>query len=108
MNAHMEEIINLFLVKGSNYFRVQEFYEKLSRNYNALQTLKEGQKLQGFVMTTLNKLPQIKPDLVRMAKVGRNGPWKTRLMHCRSGLGEITSKAANAKSICSHRSKETS
>ena len=29
MNAHMEEIINLFLVKGSNYFRVQEFYEKL-------------------------------------------------------------------------------
>ena len=39
MNAHMEEIINLFLVKGSNYFRVQEFYEKLSRNYDALQTL---------------------------------------------------------------------
>ena len=39
MNAHMEEIINLFLVKGSNYFRVQEFYEKLSRNYDALQTI---------------------------------------------------------------------
>ena len=39
MNAHMEEIINLFPVKGSNYFRVQEFYEKLSRNYDALQTL---------------------------------------------------------------------
>ena len=39
VNAHMEEIINLFLVKGSNYFRVQEFYKKLSRNYDALQTL---------------------------------------------------------------------
>ena len=39
MNAHMEEIINLFPVKGSNYFRVQEFYEKLSKNYDALQTL---------------------------------------------------------------------
>ena len=77
MNAHMEEIINLFPVKGSNYFREQEFYEKLSRNYNTLQTLKEGQKLQGFVMTTLHKLPQIKPYLVRVAKVGRNGPWKT-------------------------------
>ena len=25
MNAHMEEIINLFPVKGSNYFKVQEF-----------------------------------------------------------------------------------
>ena len=66
MNAHMEEIINLFPVKGSNYFKVQEFYEKLSRNYDALQTLEEGQKLQGFVMTTLNKLPQVKPDLVRV------------------------------------------
>ena len=39
MNAHMEEIINLFPVKGFNYFRVQEFYEKLSTNYDALQTL---------------------------------------------------------------------
>ena len=66
MNAHMEEIINLFPVKGSNYFKVQEFYEKLSRNYDALQTLEEGQKLQGFVMTTLNKLPHVKPDLVRV------------------------------------------
>ena len=64
-------------LRGFNYFRVQEFYEKLSRNYNAIQALEEGQKLQGFVMTTLNKLPQIKPDLVRVAKVGWNGPCKT-------------------------------
>ena len=63
---HMEEIINLLSVKGSNYFKVQEFYEKLSRSHDALQTLEEGQKLQGFVMTTLNKLPQVKPDLVRV------------------------------------------
>ena len=38
VNAYIDEIINLFPVKGSNYFRVQEFYEKLSRNYDALQT----------------------------------------------------------------------
>ena len=55
MNAHMEEIISLFPVKGSNYFRVQEFYKRLSRNYDALQTLTEGQKLQGFVMTVLKQ-----------------------------------------------------
>ena len=30
VNAHMDEIINLFPVKGSNYFRLQESYEKLS------------------------------------------------------------------------------
>lgn len=62
VNAHMDEIINLFPVKGSNYFRVQEFYEKLSRNYDSLPTLEEGQRLQGFMMTTLNKLPHVKPD----------------------------------------------
>jgi len=56
VNVHMDEIINLFPVKGSNYFRVQEFYDKLSRNYDALQTLEEGQKLQGFVMTTLQQI----------------------------------------------------
>ena len=39
MNPHMEEILNLFPVKGSNYFRVQEFYENLSRNYDVFQTL---------------------------------------------------------------------
>ena len=26
-------------------------------------------KLQGFVMTTLNKLPQVKPDLVRVDEI---------------------------------------
>ena len=64
MDAHMEKIINLFPVNGFNYFRVQEFYEKLSWNYDALQILEEGQKLQGLVMAMLNKLPQVKPDLV--------------------------------------------
>ena len=65
ISAHMDEIINLVPVKGSNYDKVQEFYEKLSKNFDALQTLGEGDKLHGFVMTTINKLPQVKPDLVR-------------------------------------------
>ena len=63
--AHMEEIINLPVIRGSNYERIREFYEKLSKNFDALQTLGEGEMLKGFVLSTLNKLPQIKPDLVR-------------------------------------------
>ena len=63
--AHMEEIINLPVTRGSNYERVREFYEKLSKNFDALQTLGEGEMLKGFVLSTLNKLPQVKPDLVR-------------------------------------------
>ena len=76
MNVHMDS----FPVKGSNYFRVQEFYEKLSRYYDALQTLEEGKKLQGFVMTMLNKLPHIKPDLVRVNK--KEGMVQTRFDRC--------------------------
>ena len=63
--AHMEEIINLPVTRGSNYERVREFYEKLSKNFDALKTLGEGEMLKGFVLSTLNKLPQVKPDLVR-------------------------------------------
>ena len=40
-------------------------YEKLSKKKDALQTLGEGEMLRGFVLSTLNKLPQVKPDLVR-------------------------------------------
>ena len=66
--THMEEIINLPVTRGSNYERVCEFYEKLSKNFDALQTLGEGEMLKDFVLSTLNKLPQVKPDLVRTDK----------------------------------------
>ena len=53
-------------IKASNYDKIQEFYDKLSNNFDALQTLGLGDKLQGFVMTTLNKLPHVRPDLVKV------------------------------------------
>ena len=54
------------MTRGSNYERVHKFYEKLSENFDELQTLGEGEMLKGFVLSTLNKLPQEKPDLVRI------------------------------------------
>ena len=66
VNAHMDEIINLTPARGSNYSKVQESYEKLSKNLDALLTLEEVEKLHRFVLATLNKLPQVKPDLVRV------------------------------------------
>ena len=65
VNAHIEEIIGLPVVKGTNYAKVQEFHEKLSKSFDALQTLGEDGPLRAFAMTTLNKLPHVKPDLVR-------------------------------------------
>ena len=64
----MEEIINLPVTRGSNYERVHKFYEKLRKNFDVLQTLGEGEMLKSFVLSTLNKLPQVKPDLVRIDK----------------------------------------
>ena len=53
VNAHMDGIINLTPVKGSNYSKVQEFFEKLSKNFDALQTLEEGDKLQRALQASL-------------------------------------------------------
>ena len=66
VNAHMDEIINLTPVKGTSYDKVKDFYERLSKKFDALQTLWEEDMLRGLVMTTLKKLPQVKPDLVRV------------------------------------------
>ena len=65
VNTHMDEIIKKSPVRGSNYSKVQEVYGKFSKNFDAVQTLEEGEKLHGFVMATLNRLPQVKPDPVR-------------------------------------------
>ena len=65
VNAHMDKIINLPVIKGTDYDGVKEFYESLSKNHDALQTLGEAEVLRGFVVTTIKKLPHVKPDLVR-------------------------------------------
>ena len=61
----LEQIVNLPVVKGSNYLKIQEFYENVSRNYDALLLMGKADMLRGFVMSTLNKLPQVRPDIVR-------------------------------------------
>ena len=64
MNAHVEEIVTLPVIKGSNYLKIQEFYESVSRNYDALLTMGEADMLRGLVMSTLNKIPRVRPAIV--------------------------------------------
>ena len=64
--AHVDQIVNLPVVRGSSYNKVHAFYDSLSNSHDALQTLSEGDMLKGFVLTSLNKLPNIKADLVRI------------------------------------------
>ena len=65
INTHIDEVVNLPVIRSTSYTKIHDFYEKLSRNYDALLTLGEKEILKGFVMTTLNKLQAIKSDLVR-------------------------------------------
>ena len=51
-------------VEGSKYMKIQEYYESVSRNYDALLTVGEADIFRGLAMSTLNKLPQVRPDIV--------------------------------------------
>ncbi len=66
ISAHLNKTISLPTIKWTNTEKIEGFYDKLSNNFDDLQTLGKGDKLQGFVMNFLNKLPHVKPDLVRV------------------------------------------
>ena len=63
--AHTKEIIDLSTVYGTRYSKVKEFYDKLAVNYEALRAMKAHTKVEGLVLATLEKIPQIKPDITR-------------------------------------------
>ena len=65
-NAHMQGTISLPLVKGSHPKRIHEFFESLVTNTQALETMGKISQVNGFVRPTLDKLPGIRADLVRL------------------------------------------
>ena len=60
------------------------FYDKLGSNFDALQTLGEGDK--GFMMNTLNKLSHLKPDL-RQGKYYTGIVGLQEILDCQSSRG---------------------
>lgn len=54
INAHVDEIAHLPVLRGTNYAKIQEFYENESKKFDALLMLGEADMLQGFAMSTLN------------------------------------------------------
>ena len=63
--SHTREIINLPVVRSARCLPIKEFYETLRTNYEALRAMKGHQKVEGLVLSTLEKLPGIKSDLTR-------------------------------------------
>ena len=65
-NARVQQIISLQTVRGSQPGKIHEFYETLVTNVHALETLGTIKEINGYVRVTLDKLPDIRADLVRL------------------------------------------
>ena len=63
--SHTREISTVPYLKGSRYFPSTEFYETLRTKYEALRAMRGHERVEGLVLSTLEKLPGIKPDLTR-------------------------------------------
>ena len=65
-NAHMQGIISLPVIHGSQPTKINEFYEKLLTHVQALETMGKLSEVNGYVRLTLDKVPGIRADLVRL------------------------------------------
>ena len=65
VNAHVQAIMKLDLINGTNPAKISAFYEKLSTHVQALETMGKLREINGYVRMTLDRLPGIRSDLVR-------------------------------------------
>jgi hypothetical protein len=65
-NSHMQSIVSLPVVKGTQPKKIHEFFESLVTNTQALGTMGKLSQVHGFIRPTLDKLPGIRADLVRL------------------------------------------
>ena len=65
-NAHTQCIIGLSTIHGVDSAKIHEFHEKLTRHIQVLETMGKVKEIGGFVRATLDKLPDIRADLVRL------------------------------------------
>ena len=65
INAHVQEIMGLPVVNGTNPKTLHEFYSKLVKHVQALEAIGKLNMINGYVRTVLDHLPGISSDLVR-------------------------------------------
>ena len=65
-NAHINYIISLPIVFGSHPNKFHDFCEKLMSSVQALETMRKLNEIKGYVRNTLDKLPGIRADLMRL------------------------------------------
>ena len=65
-NAHIQRIMGLPATTETNPTRINEFYEKLVTNIHTLESMGKKKDIRGYVTLTLDKLPGIRADLVKL------------------------------------------
>ena len=65
-NAHIKCITSLPIITSTYPSRVHEFFEKLIVSTQALDTMSKLKDINGYVKITLDRLPGIRADLVRL------------------------------------------
>ena len=65
-NAHMQCVIGLPTVYGTQPAKIHDFYGKLSSHIQVLETMGKVKEIGGFVRVTLDKLPGVRADLVQL------------------------------------------
>ncbi len=65
VNAYVQNILQLPVVKDSNPNEVDKFYKTLLYNVQSLETLGKLERVNGMARSVLDKLPGIKSDIVR-------------------------------------------
>ena len=64
--AHIQCITSLPVIQNSHANRVHDFYEKLMISVQTLDTMNKLKEINEYVRLTLDKLPSIRADLVRI------------------------------------------
>ena len=83
--------MGLPVISGANPTKIHQFYEALSFNVHALETLGKLKEVNGYVRMSIDKLPGIRGDLVRseQTKTGKNGTFRNSFTPSRDGRKEI-------------------
>ena len=65
-NTHIQCVMSLLIISQNNATKIYDFYEKLLTHSQALDTIGKLNEINGYVRMTLDKLPTIYADLVRI------------------------------------------
>ena len=66
INAHVQSIMALPHIRGSNPSKIHDFFNKLLPSAQALESMGKLREISGYTRATLDKLEGIRADLVRL------------------------------------------